>query len=414
MVEWTARVDNAPPSSPLLLSGLLLDDARSAPSAGWIEIDRGRITRRGSGSPPGRSAAGGPERIISPGFIDAHVHLPQFPAIGCDAGSLLTWLEQAIFPVEATWADPAEAARAAARGLRRLAGSGTTGFAGFLTSHRHAVEACRNALATLPLRAIAGQAAMDRAAPTDLLGQPVLRPLPAPEPRFEASVNPRFAVACSASLLSSLGGLAGLTGALVHTHLAEQRDECALVARLFPEATSYTDVYDRAGLLGPRTLVAHALHLGPAEWALLAARGVMIAHCPTANLFLESGIFDLAAARRHRIPVLLGSDIAAGADPAMPRVARAMLDSAHARRAMGDAHAHVPTAADAWEMITRTNAHLLGWHDHGRLRPGDAADVLVIRPPGPVDPFLVSRLIYGWEDALLDAVVIDGRLVSPA
>jgi len=206
----------------------------------------------------------------------------------------------------------------------------------------------------------------------------------------------------------------------VQTHLAESMDECSLIRELFPNDRDYTSVYVRFGLLTDRTLLAHTIHLSEEEWKLIVARKSIVVHCPTANTFLEAGLFDLGAARRHGARVALGTDVAAGADVSMPRVARAMIEVAKMRRMTAASkdermQAVVPSPAEAWWMITRGNAELLGWNDAGRIAEGAAADLLVLRvPDGWLDPHLVGRLIYGWENELIETRVFNGMIVDPA
>ncbi|NOG54392.1 MAG: amidohydrolase family protein [Planctomycetes bacterium] len=183
-------------------------------------------------------------------------------------------------------------------------------------------------------------------------------------------------------------------------------------------------MYESHGLLQPGTLLAHAIHLSDDEWRLAQLRDVVLVHCPTANTFLESGAFDWATARRHGIRVALGSDRAAGPDIAMPRVARAMIETCKwrnlmARQAGRDDSLSVPSAADAWRLITTGNADALGWSDAGRLEPGAAADILLLQPGrsfpfDPDDPHLISRLLYNWSDEIIDHVVLNGTLIHRA
>lgn len=231
--------------------------------------------------------------------------------------------------------------------------------------------------------------------------------------REQVSINPRFAITCSNSSLSQAGGLASdlSHAAYIQTHLAESPDEVQLVGDLFPNDSSYAAVYDRHGLLTAQTLLAHCLHLDPQEWQLIAARESMIVHCPTANTFLQAGHFDWRTSSEHNIRVGLGSDVAAGPDVAMPRVARAMMDVAKLRRMTVDPSALVPTPSDAWRLITRGNAELLGWDDAGCVQPGYSADLLILKPDLPLDDWLISRLLYTWQDDYITHRIVAGRLL---
>ncbi len=395
----------------MILQGRLLVDPHLAPPPGWLRIAGGAIAEIGEGDPPERADAGGPDRLITPGFIDAHLHLPQIDSVGCDGLDLLRWLDEVVYPAEGRWADPSFADAQAWSAYRRLIRCGTLGFAGHLTSHRHALVAAVRAGHRLPLRSIVGQVLMDRNAPEPLLGHDLARLARSERGRLDTSVNPRFAVACSEALLERARSRAE-GGAFIQTHLAETARECALVRELFPVDPHYTAVYDRHSLLTRRTLLAHGVHLAPEEWSLVARRGAVVVHCPAANTFLASGLFDLGAAREHNVRLALGSDVAAGADLAMPRVARAMIEVAKMRGLRGDGPACVPTPAEAWELITRSNADALGWTTAGRLEVGGDADLLVLRPPVEIDRHLIGRLIYTWRDDLIEHAVLGGRLIE--
>ncbi|MBT8484875.1 MAG: amidohydrolase family protein [Phycisphaerales bacterium] len=392
----------------MILRGRLLIDARSEPRLGWVRIDGDRIAELGDGPPPERADAGGDACLICPGFYDAHVHLPQFESIGCESDDLIGWLQRVIYPAETRWSQPAFATRALGESLDRLVTAGTVGFAGYLTSHPHAIAAMQAGHARRPLRAIVGQSRMDRRGPDDLIRQPVAV-RPAPQPRLAFSVNPRFAVSCSPELLQQCGDEA-TSDAIIQTHIAEQVSECELIRSLFPAHPHYAAVYDAFDLLTPRTLLAHAVHLSSEEWSLVAERGCVVVHCPTANTFLRSGLFDLHAARDHAVPLALGSDVAAGPDVAMPRVARAMIEVAKVRAMTGHATTPVPTPAEAWTMITLGNAEHLGFAGGGRLAEDASADLLVLRLPFEIDEDLIGRLLYTWRDDYIERRVLAGKL----
>ncbi|MCH7798769.1 MAG: amidohydrolase family protein [Planctomycetes bacterium] len=415
----------------MILQGRLLASADELPRPGWLRVDEGRIAEIGDGPPPEEPTAGGADAIICPGFVDAHIHLPQLDAVGCDGLDLLAWLNEVIFPAELRWSDPVVARADLHQAYRRMLRAGTLGYAGYLTSHHHGVVAVIGVAQQCSLRSVVGQVMMDRYAPDALLinpgthdhagqadrpGQPapLARLAESARGRLKLSVNPRFAVACSETLLAR-AAVRAKGDIFVQTHLAETRRECELVRELFPDDPHYAGVYDRHGLLGERTLLAHCVHLDLDQWRLIARRRSIVVHCPTANTFLRSGLFDLDAARAHGVRLALGSDVAAGPDTAMPRVARAMIETAKVRAMTAPAgqSVHVPTPGEVWTMITRGNALALGFTDMGRLVPGAAADLLVLRAQVPIDRHLIGRLIYTWRDDYIDAIVLNGRLIDP-
>ncbi|MHC4129722.1 MAG: amidohydrolase family protein [Planctomycetota bacterium] len=395
----------------MIIQGRLLTNALEVPEPGWVRIADGRLEQLGRGDPPEPPVAGDADAIVCPGFIDAHLHLPQIGVVGCDGGDLLEWLDEIVFPAEMRWQDEAVADTEAREAYARMLQAGTLGYAGYLSSHLHSAAAVTRAAHGLPLRGIAGQVLMDRHGPEPLLC-PGSGDLARPERgRLALSVNPRFAVSCTDELLARAGARAAASqDVFVQTHLAEARREGALVRELFPGDPHYAGVYDRHGLLTDRTLLAHCVYLEDDEWRLITQRQSVVVHCPVANTFLASGLFDLDAARAHGVRLALGSDVAAGCDLAMPRVGRAMIEVAKIRAMTGGPGVHVPTPAEVWELITRGNADALGFADGGRLEEGAAADLLVLKPPFAADGHLVGRLVYTWRDEYIAHRVVNGRL----
>ncbi|MCA9296416.1 MAG: amidohydrolase family protein, partial [Phycisphaerales bacterium] len=255
----------------MILAGILLDPDAATPTTGWIAIDSGVIVDRGEGTPP-PGAIGDDRTVITPGFIDAHLHLPQIDSVGCDGLELLPWLERVIFPAETGWVDPAVARAHIDLAHRRLLRAGTVAYAGYLTSHATGVAAMA-ACSSLHPRALVGQVRMDRHAP-DTLTHTTLAATPVSTTDRRWSINPRFAVSCSERCLQKAAddALAAGERTFLQTHLAESRRECDFVRTLFPDDAHYTDVYDRFGLLTPHTLVAHGIHLAPDELTVLAQR----------------------------------------------------------------------------------------------------------------------------------------------
>lgn len=411
-----------------VVQGRLFIDPAQPPELGWLRLVGGRIAEVHFGELPSSEAPptmGGRDRLIAPAFTDAHIHLPQIEHAGCDGMTLLEWLERVVFPAEAWWGR-GRAVADSRTAVQRMLREGTACFAGYLTSHADASVEAVSFLARTPVRAVVGRVAMDRAAPDALTAEdrerarrrPISSPvLPATleTERVRVSANPRFAISCSAELLAEIGwAIKDRPGVFVQTHLSEMVPECDRVRELFPDSESYTHVYERFGLLTERTLLAHCVHLSPAEWRLIAERRSVVVHCPTANLFLESGLFDLTRAHEFGVRLALGSDVAGGPDVAMPRVARAMIETAKLRRMVGGKSVFVPSPAEAWTLITRGNAAALGWADAGRIETGALADLLVLRVPEAwFDEFLAGRLLYHWDHTHIEQRVLGGEPVSP-
>ncbi len=411
----------------MILTGQLLlphPSLGSTIAPGQVRIENDRIAQvvLGEGRPIGSPDIGNERTLISPGFIDTHLHLPQFDCIGIDGLTLLDWLDRAVFPTEAKWVDADHAGQVTTRVGKRLLAAGTTGIAAYATVHHEGAKRAVRALHDWGGRAIVGQVLMDQQAPADLIRptRQLLHEAAAMQGeavgRVEVAVTPRFAVSCSPELLAGCGTLAAHVKWPIQTHLSETIPECDLVRRLHG-CDSYAEVYRRAGLLGPRTILGHGIWLSEAERAMIAKAGSVVAHCPTANLFLQAGSMDRCGHLESLVRVGLGSDVAGGPDPCMVRVARAMIETAKARRLI-DGETHVPPPGEAWAQITRRNAEVLGWSDSGSLAPGYCADLVVIDPTrGPaaqpewrqaLDP--LSLLLYAFDERWISHTIVQGRI----
>ncbi len=259
--------------------------------------------------------------LITPGFVDTHIHYPQTGMIASYGEQLLDWLNTYTFPTERQFADPAKAAEVAEIFLKELLRNGTTTALVFGTVHKESVDAFFAAAEKLDLRMIAGKVLMDRNAPDYLTDTPESGYADSKElierwhgkGRLHYAVTPRFAPTSSPEQLELAGRLfAEYPGLYMHTHLSENRKEIDWVKELFPERQGYLDVYDHYRLIGPRAVFAHGVHLCDAECRRLAETGSAVAFCPTSNLFLGSGLFDLEKLEGHGVRVGLGTDVGAG------------------------------------------------------------------------------------------------------
>jgi len=359
-------------------------------------------------------------RLILPGFIDAHVHYPQTRVVAAHGIDLLDWLARHTFPAEAAFADPEHARSSARFFLDELLRNGTTGAAVYCTIHPGSVDAlCEEALAR-GMRIVTGKVMMDRNAPPDLRddaesGYRESKALIARwhgRGRLAYAVTPRFAVTSSEAQLEAAGALLREhAGLYLQTHLAEQRSEIATVGRLFPWAESYTAVYDRFGLLGPRSLFGHCIHLGEAELRRLWETASVAALCPTSNSFLGSGLVDLEALRDRRRPVrtALATDIGGGTSYSMLQTMAELYKVTRLRGGNAD-------PAGLFYMATLGNARALGLEGEiGNLTPGSIADVVVLDPRRR--PALAHRLEAGAAEAVSElllalAILGDERIVE--
>ena len=356
---------------------------------GLVVAAAGRVTALGEASallpalPSGTTVDHYPGKLVMPGFVDTHIHYPQTRVIGSYGAQLLEWLRTYTFPTEETLRDPATAAQVARFFLDELVRNGTTTAVVFCTVHPESVEAFFAESERRDMRMVAGKVMMDRHAPAGLLdtAETGYRESEALLTRWHGrgrqlyAVSPRFAITSTPAQLEAAGALAAAyPDAYVQTHLSENHAEIATARALYPEAASYTDIYRRYGLLGPRSLFGHCIHLDDAEIALMAESRSVAVFCPTSNLFLGSGLFDEARLRAGEVRTALATDVGGGTSYSMLRTA------AEAYKVLQMRGQSWPALA-AFHTITRGNAEALGLVDRiGTLEPGTEADVVVLDP----------------------------------
>jgi len=396
---------------------------------GYVAVDDdGRIVSVGEATDAPRDAETidlGADALISPGFVDTHLHAPQLEMIGSYGGDLLEWLNRYTFPTEAQFADAKHAEKVAKALFDELLRNGTLCALVFSTIHAEATEMFFAEAERRGFRAIIGKTMMDRNAPDALLenvrdsydqsralltkwhGRGLLR----------YAITPRFAPTSTPELLEAAGQLKReFPDAYVHTHISENRNEVSWVQQLFPEVAEYADVYDRYGLLGERSVLAHGVWLTEEELDLLSRRGARIAHCPNSNLFLGSGLFRLHHVLESGVVVGLGTDIGAGTTPSM---FTAMSDAYKVQQVQGISL----SPFQLWYMATLGGAKALSLDaETGSLEPGKSADFLVLdlqatpliamrseRATSVED--LLAGLIFMADDRVVKSRMIAGREV---
>lgn len=293
---------------------------------GVLVIENGQVARVGHAADllptlKGVEIAEYRDALITPGFIDTHIHYPQTGMIASYGEQLLDWLNTYTFPTEQQFADKAHAADVAGIFLKELLRNGTTTALVFGSVHKQSVDAFFEAAQALNLRMIAGKVLMDRNAPDYLTDTAQSGYADSKElierwhgkGRLHYAVTPRFAPTSTPEQLSLAGQLfQEYPDLYMHTHLSENRKEIEWVKALFPERKGYLDVYDHYQLIGARSVFAHGVHLCDDECKRLAETGSAVAFCPTSNLFLGSGLFDLNKLEAHGVRVGLGTDVGAG------------------------------------------------------------------------------------------------------
>jgi guanine deaminase len=373
--------------------------------------------------------------VLLPGLVDLHVHLPQVPSAGLGAGlDLLTWLERHIFPLERGY-DVPTAAALAPQVFRALAAAGTTTVVGYGAIWQDSLDATFWAAEAHGIRAIIGKVMMDRItynpaiAPAAILEQSLRESEELcqtwhgrDDGRLQYAFTPRFAVSCTAEMLAVSAAAAARHGAYWQTHLSEDAGEIARVRELFPDALDYLDVYDQAGGVTDKAILAHAIHLSEREVERLAATNAAIAHCPASNLFLASGVMPLARYRAAGLRVGLGTDVAAAPELSIVTQMRTGFYAAHALSIAGRAgNGPLPTPLDWLRLGSLEGARALGLADRiGSLEMGKEADLIAVDPrmtlpPGAEDTDdpdgLASRLIFRGHPGMVRGAWVRGRLL---
>lgn len=358
------------------------------------------------------------DMIVMPGFIDAHIHFPQYRMLAAPGKDLLDWLARFTFPEESRYAE-ADYARAAAQiFLSRLFQHGTTSALAFCSVHKTCADALFAAAHGHGMALVTGKTMMDRNAIPAVEDTPETGARETVElyeawhgkGRLRYAVTPRFAPTSSDAQLKVSGELlASLPGALMQTHLSESEREITFVKELFPKAKDYTDVYDHFGLLSDRSLFAHGIHLSDRECERLSESRSTVVHCPTSNTFLGSGLMSMPWLRKADRPVHLGvaTDVGGGTSYSM----LATLGEAYKVQMLAG---YKPTAHELFAMATRGNAGRLRiGHETGALEHGKFADIVVLDPRAT--PVLESRqeLSTSLEDVLFSLMILgDDRAVK--
>lgn len=326
-----------------------------------------------------------PGKLIVPGFIDCHVHYPQLDIIASYGEQLLDWLHRYAYPAEARFSDPDYAREAAKIFVDELLNNGTTTALVFGTVHAHSADAIFEAAAARDMRLIAGKVLMDCNCPEELrddadsayADSKALIERWHGQGRLGYAITPRFALTSTDDQLAAAGKLAReYPEVWVHTHLAENRDEVEQIARQFPSSRSYLDVYDQFGLLRERSVFAHCLHLDDQDRARMASLGGAAAFCPTSNLFLGSGLFDLPAMRAANVRCGLGTDVGGGTSLSLLKTASEAYKVLHLQ-------GHALPATRALYLATLGAAEALYLDDAiGNFLPGKEADFVLLDPGG--------------------------------
>ncbi|NLS04372.1 guanine deaminase [Rhizobium sp. P32RR-XVIII] len=364
-------------------------DSYSYETDGGLLIEGGKIAATGGYADVMAKAPEGTEEIdhrphlIMPGFIDTHLHFPQMQVIASYAADLLEWLNTYTFPEECRFVESAHAQKIATRFYDELVRHGTTTAVAYCSVHKTSADAFFAEAMRRNMCMVGGKVMMDRNAPQGLLDTPEMsydetRQVIADwhgKGRNHVAITPRFAITSTPEQMEAAATLAREFPDLhIQTHLSENHDEIKFTCGLYPEATDYTDIYARYGLLGEKSLFGHCIHLSEREADAMSEAGSIAVHCPTSNLFLGSGLFPLKTLARRQKSVRIGvaTDIGGGSSYSMLRT----MDEAYKiQQLLGERL----NPLESYYYMTLGNAEALSLADSiGTLEPGTEADLVVL------------------------------------
>ena len=371
-------------------------------------------------------------RFILPGFIDTHIHYPQAEIIAAYGEQLVHWLEKYAYPAESRYADIVYARAVSRFFLSELLRNGVTTALIFGSAHKASIDALFTEADKLNLRIIAGKVMMDRNAPDNLLDTPetakadneALIAAWHKKNRIQYAITPRFAITSSTEQLSIAGQLYHAHDDLyLQTHVAENLNEISLAKKLYPTAKSYLHVYANFGLVGPRSIFAHGIHLTEDEFDLLAEKKAALSFCPTSNLFLGSGLFNFNKVHQKNILLGLGSDVGAGTSFSMFQTMNEAYKVVQLHQTINQQSGNkaLLTPFKAFYLATLGAARALYLDNKlGSFLPGKEGDFIVLNPEAtPILKFrmlntqsLAERLFVLMmlaDDRSIESVYIMGR-----
>lgn len=366
--------------------------------------------------------------IIIPGLVDTHVHLPQYYAAGLGNGTLLQWLDNVVYPLEQEFLNEDFASRCSASFFAEALSKGTTAMAVYSSSLYSATNIAFQQAEKSGIKVWMGKTMMDLNAPVPLL-QPAetnirLSLSLAKEwhgknnGQLQYILTPRFAGSCSSELLSLTAEVAASEGLAIQTHLSENKDELAFVQSLFPSAVDYTDIYDSHGLLTNTTILAHSIYLAPREIQQIKHHNCGIAHCPTSNRFLQSGIMPLDQYLKQNIKVGLGSDVAGGYSLSILNEAKEAIEQSKTLRMFSEEHSEEINVGEVFYLATLGGAKVLNAHNRiGNFAKGKEADFVVVDATSIISDYvtleqpekILSKVFYTSPQVI--ATYIHGKRV---
>jgi len=394
---------------------------------GYLVVSDGTIDSVTDKIPTDRRIIEFHDEYIIPGMIDTHVHLPQFPFIGNGDEDLLSWLEKYTFPEESKFSNTSYAFLVATNFFDSIIANGTTTASIYTTVHESATCTSFNVAANKGIKALIGKVMMDTHSPDSLienLEESVAASIRLYEKwnghdngRLQYVFSPRFALTCSEELMEAVGDFCQANNAHVQTHHCESPGEMARLEELFP-GQSYSQVYEKAGLLGEKTILAHSIHMNETDSSLLEQTGTRIAHCPYANRFLKSGTMPYFQWKEKGIPIGLGTDVAGGPSLSMFRQMGEAILTSYDIQAKGLSK-QTMNSVEAFYLATLGGANVLGMEDTtGNFRKGKDADFITITDSNPMSnqynspEEVLSRLCFHGSEHSVNQVFVRGNRIK--
>ncbi|XP_029960862.1 guanine deaminase [Salarias fasciatus] len=373
--------------------------------------------------------------FFMPGMVDTHIHASQYSYAGTALDlPLLQWLNTYTFPVEAQFDNLEFARKVYTQVVKRTLRNGTTTACYFATIHTDASLLLGQLANDFGQRALVGKVCMDvndcvknyRETSKDSeeeTGRFIKELLKKEYPLVRPVVTPRFAVTCTEPLLKQLAAIARNNSVHIQSHISENVDEVELVKKLFPDSTSYTDVYHKCNLLTNKTVMAHGCHLSDKELAVFRETGTSLAHCPNSNLSLCSGLLDVRNVLKHKVKVGLGTDVAGGYSASMIDAVRRTLDTSKIL-SIQNPNYETLTFEEVFRLATLGGSQALSLDEQtGNFQVGkhfDALRVNVAVPEGPIDliqpeepKILLEKFLNLGDDRNIVEVFVAGRKVVP-
>ncbi|XP_033625057.1 guanine deaminase-like [Asterias rubens] len=377
-------------------------------------------------------------QFLIPGFVDTHIHAPQYVYTGTAMNlQLLEWLNKYTFPTEAKFANLEFAADAYRKVVHRTLKNGTTTACYFATIHKEASLKLAEIVAHFGQRAFVGKVNMDANSPeyyvetteqsfkdtewfikqVQCLNNPLVTPI----------ITPRFAVSCTVTLMKKLANLAELYGLPIQTHISENKDEISLVKELFPECSSYADVYQSCGLVTKKSVFAHSIYLDDKEIEVIKHHGSAVSHCPCSNFMLRNGILDLRKLWDKGIKLGLGTDVSGGYSPSMLSSIRQSVIATNVHKMQQGAAYNSIDYKELFYLATLGGSQVLGLEDRiGNFVVGKEFDALLVNPKAAGSPFdvfnssfsdsiedIVQKFLFLGDDRNIQEVYVSGRKVIP-